>query len=184
MTTGEREAVEFVLNEQDFVAGSNFVFRQNLDRWHFGLVRLIALGFFVVYAVVALLVRWSTGEPFASYDDFILVVAVLIMLLVPYIPGFFARRQFRSAEFARVRAPMRVEISAAGLRSIGGIADSLTPWPSILDIQVTPDAAYLFIFKNRAHLVPHRAFGDEAAFNHFVAAARSYWRSGVSADAT
>jgi hypothetical protein len=178
------EAVEFALNEQDFLACSNFVFWRNLNRWRFGLIRRIILGLFAVYAALALLQRWSTGASLVSFDDFAMVVAVLIILLLPYIPRFFARRRFRSAEFAKIRVPRRVEISAAGLRTIDGIGNSLTLWPSILDIAVTPDAAYLFILRNSTHILPRRAFADETAFNRFVEVARACWRSGASPVAT
>jgi hypothetical protein len=147
-------------------------------------IRWVVLGSFAVYAVSTLLARGSAGEPFISFDDLTMVIGVFIILVLPYIPRILARRQFRSAEFAKIREPRRVEISAAGLRYTGGTGESLTLWPSILDIAVTPEAAYLFVLKNSAHIVPRHAFTDEASFDRFVDVARAYWRPAAPAVAT
>jgi hypothetical protein len=113
---------------------------------------------------------------FWSDDVAGLVIIFLLALFYPAIVRTIGRARFRSADFARIRGPRRIEISPAGLRETGGIADTLTPWSSIRDVAATPAAAYFFILKNAAQIVPSHAFRDQAAFDGFVAAAQDLWR--------
>jgi hypothetical protein len=187
-TTDGQQAVEFALSVDDIVACNGFVFMRHLKRWRFPLIRRIVLIVVVPLLTTTACVRWQMGELPARWSDFAvdnssIIVGLLVLLLFPYAPLWIARWRFRGAAYAKLRAPRRIEISPAGLRSIDGISDSRTPWSSIIEIAVTPDAAYLFIFKGSAHVVPRSAFADAAAFDAFVAAATNYWRPRVTAAA-
>lgn len=168
---GESQAVTFALTARDYADYSNTAMRRM--RW-FRIGRIVVLVMSGFTLAMNLFTFWLTGE----WEDSSVLMAVLFVgaLVYPQVIGVTARLRFRSKAFAKVRAPMRIEISSGGLRSTGGIADSMTPWSSIIDIAVTDEATYLFIMKNAAHIVPRHAFGDAAAFDRFVAAARSYWR--------
>jgi len=173
MATTETQTVEFSLTEDDYVAYSQLVATRSWHKW-----LMYGVGGFLLLSA-GLNVMNDLYVPGALWGDVWIVALGVAMFFFPAILAWIARWRFRSAAFARVRAPIRIEISPAGLRSIGGIADSMTPWPSIIDIRVTPAGAYLFIFKNSAHIVPRRAFADGVAFKDFVAAASHYWRPGA-----
>lgn len=183
MATEDKHSIEFALTADDFAGCTDYVFRRDLNRWHGLRIRRIALIFGAGAYAVALVATFATGASLLKWDDLDGIVILLILLLLPYFPGWIARLLFRSAAYAKIRAPRRLEISPAGLRSIDGISDSLTPWSSIINIAVTPAAAYLFILRGSAHILPRHAFADEAAFQDFVAAASQYWRPGGAAAA-
>ncbi len=173
---GESQAVTFALTARDYADYSNTTMRRM--RW-FRIGRIVVLVVIGLTLAMNLFTFWLTGE----WEDNSVLMAVLFVgaLLYPQLIGAIARLRFRSKAFAKVRAPLRIEISSGGLRSTGGIADSMTPWSSIVDIAVTGDATYLFIMSNAAHIVPRHAFADGAAFDRFVALARSYWRPAAAA---
>lgn len=173
---GESQAVTFALTAKDYADYSYTTMRRL--RW-FRIGRIVLLVLFGFTLAMNLFTFWMTG----AWEDGTALIAVLFVgvLVYPQLTGVIARLRFRSKAFAKVRAPMRIEISSGGLRSVGGIAESMTPWSSIIDIAVTGEAIYLFIMKNAAHIVPRHAFADAAAFDRFVAAARSYWRPAAAA---
>ena len=170
------QAVEFSLTENDFADVSVFVFMRSMMRWKVPWMRRIALLLLPLFFVVSLYRRWEENRPLASTDDIGVVLAVIFLIALPHAPRWIARRQFRSKAYAPVRAPRRIEISAEGVRTEDGTARALTRWGSILEIVQTEAAAYLFILRAPAYVVPRHAFADEVAFEAFVAAARAWWR--------
>jgi hypothetical protein len=157
------------------------VFDRNTRRWRFNLIRRVLL---VVIALVAggmVYARWETGDALMSLGDGWLVLVFVYLFGFPHLLRWMARRRFRSAAFAKMRAPMRMELLPHGLHSVTGFADALTPWTSSIDIAATPAAVYLIVMSSSVHIVPRHAFPDEAAFDDFIAAATAYWRA---ADAT
>ena len=169
--SGETQAIEFSLTARDFWAYNMAVMRRM--RWfRWGRIAVVVfLGFLIA---MNLFTYWQIGE----WEDGtgLWILFFLGAVFYPQLIRLTSWLRFRSAAFAKIRAPIRIEISPAGLRSAGGLAESLTPWSSILDVVVTKDAAYLFIFKNVAHIVPWHAFADQAAFDRFVSAARGFVR--------
>jgi hypothetical protein len=176
--TDAGRTVEYTLSERDYTRFSDFVFARNTQRWRFPLLRRITLILLAVLAVFTIWTRWQNGEPFVNLDDLWAIFVFLYLLAFPLFLRWLARRNFRSAAFAKMRAPMRLEISPEGVRSISGVGETTMPWSSIIDIAVTPEAAYLFILKNNGHIVPRHASADAAGFDDFVAAARNYWKAG------
>ncbi len=178
MSAEDSQAVEFSLTADDYAAFNEFFFRRNWQRWRFPLLRKICLGFLALYILLTLFTRWEIGNALVDWGDYPLVIVILFLLLIPYWPRFTARRQYRRALSInpKIGARVHLEISPDGLGTTGGLADTRTPWSSIIEIAVGPAGAYLFILKNNAHVVPRRAFADEAAFDAFVAAARGWWR--------
>jgi len=181
--SGDSQAVEFSLTADDYAAFNEFFFRRNWRRWRFPLLRKIFLGFFAFYIALTLFTRWEMRDTLAGWGDYPLIIVILFLLLIPYWPRFAGRRQFRRANAInpKLGAMVRMEISPAGLSTTGGLADTRTPWSSIIEIAVGPAGAYLFILKNSAHVLPRRAFADGAGFDAFVAAARGWWRPGEAA---
>jgi hypothetical protein len=171
-------AIEYNLSERDYTRFSAFAFARNTQRWRFALLRRITLIAMALLAVFTVWTRWQIGDPLVDLGDIWIVLAALYVLAFPLFLSWVARKNFRSAAFAKMRAPMRLEISPEGLRSTGGVGESMMPWSSIIDIAATPEAAYLFILKNSAHIVPRHAFADAARFDDFVGAVMRYWRAG------
>jgi len=175
---GEGQAVEFSLTAVDYAAYSQLV---ALRSWHKWLFRIGGIVFLLI--AVSDAAQWFVGADGPDVVSVALFAAVgLFMLFFRRFTGWIARRRFNGKAFVKIREPMRIEISPEGLYSRGGLAETRTPWSSILDITVTPDAAYFFIMKNAAHVVPRHAFADPAAFDAFVAAGRGWWKPGGVAE--
>ncbi|HTR87929.1 MAG TPA: YcxB family protein [Reyranella sp.] len=169
MTTRAPRAVEFSLTEDDFADLSVFVFMRQMMRWRAPVLRRIALVIFLLLAVFEVFVRWQMGRPLVSFDDDLFVVAgVAFLVALPHLPRWFARWQFRGKGLAPLRAPRRLEISAAGIATQDGIGQGLTPWRSIRELVRTETALYLFVLKAQAHIVPRHAFASAAEFEAFV----------------
>jgi hypothetical protein len=167
------QSVEFALTARDYVAYTRTTMKRR--PWTKLIIGLGIATLVLVWLPELLTYQASGGWGFQIGDVPAIIVCLGAILIVP-ITGLVARLKFHSSGFAKFRAPVRVEISPAGIRKTGGIADSLTPWSSVIDIVQTPVAVYLFIVKHYAHIVPWHAFADKEAFDRFAAAARAYWR--------
>lgn len=175
-------AVEYSLIEEDYVACNTYVFDRNTRRWRFNLIRRVLLVLIALVAAVMVYARWETGDALVSLGDGWLVLVFVYLFGFPHLLRWMARRRFRSAAFAKMRAPMRMELLPHGLHSVTGFADALTPWTSIIDIEAPPAAVYLFVMSSSVHIVPRHAFPDETAFDNFVAAATAFWRAAGAAN--
>jgi hypothetical protein len=169
----DSQSVEFALTAQDYVAYTRMTLKRSI--WT-KLVFWCPLILLLMIGLQACVMYSATGALGINADEIPALLILVAMLFFSPIMGVVSRLRFQSAGFAKFRKPVRVEISPAGIRSTGGIADSLTPWSSVIDIVQTPAALYLFILKYNAHIVPRRAFADEAAFERFAATAQAYWR--------
>jgi hypothetical protein len=177
MTEGENLAVEFSLNAAVYEDYTKLV----LPKWTKWLFRLGGVSFFI-FALNDALMSWGEGDGFLTWNLVVYTLVAVFLLFFPFFSGFIARWRFYSKAFEKVRAPMHIEISPQGIYSRGGMAESRTPWSSIIDMKVTPVAAYFFIMKNIAHIVPRHAFADAAGFERFVSAARAWWKPGGAAE--
>jgi hypothetical protein len=177
MTEGENLAVEFSLNAAVYEDYTKLV----LPKWTKWLFRICG-AMFAIFGISDLAARLAEGDAAAAWDGVLYTLVAAFLLFFPFFSGFIARWRFRSNAFAKIRAPVNIEISPQGIYSRGGIGESRTPWSSVLDIKVTPLAAYFFIMKNIAHIVPRHAFADAAGFERFVSMARGWWRPGGEAE--
>lgn len=74
----------------------------------------------------------------------------------------------------------RVTLAPEGLSEVSGQGTTMTPWPVVERIVVSPDHAFIYINALAAVIVPRRAFANEADFDAFVATARRYQEQATS----
>jgi YcxB-like protein len=107
------------------------------------------------------------------------ISVTLSRLTRPFLTRLIARRRFRGGTFEADGKPQTVEISAAGVRFSGSAGESLTPWPSIVEIGVTRQAVYFFVNSLNAYIVPLHAFADAASYDGFARQAVEFQKQGV-----
>ena len=73
--------------------------------------------------------------------------------------------------------PRRLTLSPAGVTVTIGEREETLPWTRFRAIVTTDQHLFLFIAKRHAHIVPRRAFADEASFSAYADYARSFVRT-------
>lgn len=101
----------------------------------------------------------------------------LSTLARPWIIRFSAHRRFRDGTFYAYRENQSIEICTDGVRCISGQANSFTPWSSVVAIEATRTAIYIFLNSLGALIAPRRAFGTAAEFDVFLKTARELRKS-------
>ncbi len=70
----------------------------------------------------------------------------------------------------------RLSIGPACVAMNSDLIESRMKWPAIEKIDATNEYLFIYFGSANAHIVPMRAFGDEAHFRSFVETARRYWK--------
>ena len=85
------------------------------------------------------------------------------------------RRHYANPANARHFGPRRLGISPDGVNVVSETSRIFESWAAVLKITATDEHAFLYDASNRAHVVPRRAFIDQADFERFVELARRYF---------
>jgi hypothetical protein len=182
MPDARYRTLEFELGIKDYAEYSVFVetrsrFREGARRW----LILFSIGPAAVAIDLAFGVHPRLYEDAGGIVGLITLAVVIGGALValswltrPAITRRTARRRFRDGTFDAYKKPQMVEISPQGVRFAGAAGESLTPWPSVVDIAAEGDVIYFFVTSLTAYIVPRRAFSNADDFDQFLRTARQY----------
>jgi hypothetical protein len=85
------------------------------------------------------------------------------------------RRYHANPANARLFGPRRLGITPEGVNAVSETSRIFESWAAVVKITASDEHAFLYDASNRAHIVPRRAFIDQADFDRFVELARRYW---------
>ena len=177
-------AISYTLTLEDDVAFLYFCNRRTFARRHQRFISFTGCTLAIVGLIFALnsksLAHWPDPEEG-------LALAVVLLLIAGAAVGFWYaepgldRRLYRMIARGRGaekrKGPARVEIAAEGVHLTADDGRRALPWPSIIAVETGAEALYLFLTPEQAHIIPRRAFPDDAAFDAFVAAIRRHWQA-------
>ncbi len=177
-------AVEFALSAEDYAdfvrfaaTGPRFRRRKILVR------RLISVG---APPLVLSYVAFAYDVPpvIAGVPTLVLFVASGLVLGVFWTALFWllgreanvlvARWRLRLKSYKEFLQPARIELSPDGLKRTDASGPALTGWPAVVEIAKNRQAIYAYISPIQAHIIPRRAFPNDAAFDCFAAKLAQY----------
>jgi hypothetical protein len=172
--------IEFVLLPEDILALHEYLWDhpEQFGRKRAGSLWIFLVAFGLLTAI-SIAVLATSGE-WNAMTIFAPTVFVLLLCL-----QFFGRRLLRrqvrrnlerkaDANTKALLGWRRITLAPEGIRTASESSNTTAFWPSIEKIVIGGEQAFIFNSARAAHVIPRRAFADEAAFREFVAAARRY----------
>jgi hypothetical protein len=144
------------------------------------LLAIILVGEAAIFAFVILLSIVNDGMTFAQaaywFPWRVLAWVALVWVVTFVFVSPLAR--FARAKFQRGLGPVNLWLQSEGLQIEAPNAQSLVYWSGFKRLVATPRRLYLFVRTRAAVIVPRRAFGNDAEFEAFAAAAEERWKAG------
>jgi hypothetical protein len=146
----------------------------NLLTWRFWLsvVAIFATIVIVLPLIFSMIDGYSLTSSVRSMDWSFTAYMILILvawLIVVTIVAYWLRRK------RGLHGPMRFWLTDEGVAVRNRQMDLVVFWTTIKSIKLTGSRIFLFITLRSALIVPRRAFGGDADFEAFAAAAKRRW---------
>lgn len=125
--------------------------------------------------VLTLVLDWALGQPLPIWQTELgfIAAAGLWALSTGRLQGRIVAKHARKIGAAVTQV---FTVCAEGFEARGPSETSLTKWSDVPELEIIEDRLFVFMARNKAFIVPRRAFASDADFQGFVAAAREYWK--------
>ncbi len=171
--------IEFRLIPEDFVAARSCHTRQYWKQLIFLHVALIIL------AGVLVCLSFAPQIKQAGLVPGLITPAILISIhTLMYFVLFLSRHRIavsgiakflRQGKNAKLLEPRQLTISPEGISQSSAHSAGITMWTGIEKIAVTEDHVFFYVSRQRAIILPRRAFASNQDFTHFVETAQGYF---------
>jgi hypothetical protein len=174
--------IQYVLNLDDVIAYHSYLWEHNTKiKQTYTVMTRILIAFGIVLLVLTVIdVRVLNADIWVAVVNGVLGVCAI--LFAAFWPKLWRRITMRSIMKRYSRKPPRVigkhelSITSEGVTDIDEIEPSFARWDEI--VLLASNGKYLFLLTSgpNFHIVPQRAFSDQASFGQFVETAKRYYR--------